>query len=503
MREVMESRDIVNLGNYSFSLIQTSWLIWPIKGVIGRFYSCRNVLGFYRCTSALAVCTYSTAGLPHPDTSFMKRFDRALYKTVQYHPSLCYGIVDKTPDREAHFLRLKVVYKEDVAEFCGQTQEEARQNDDDSSTIKLLEKSHARILSEGHCKPAWRVVVFKHGGQWGSESQQLGQSVQKLSIAFLASHAIADGLSHTNFHKTFFHFFNSSQPEELVWPYQVPRDLRCPILLEEVVDLQARDENDNTHINYDSTNIWSGANMFLPSIEEYESGLRLVNLPLAQLGKVLQFCKSYQITLTGLIHGLLVTYLSRAIAPGHMFRAVIPYSMRHITKVADDEICNHASALVVDSPDELATAIRNTPTNSSQELKLIIGIATDYRRHMAAELARSPKNNVWAGMFGIDDWYGPSLSQLGKKRALTYELSNFGNVEVIESDKLQDSPLSLEKVLVSQCGSVTGPVFCQGGPMTITLTWQKGSVEEDIINNFAEYLTERLLADFDSVSQKE
>lgn len=503
----MESHDVVNMGKFFPSFHGMISLLTLLKGALGRFYSCRNVLGFYRCVSALAVCTYSTNGLANPDDWFMDRFAHALHRTVRYHPSLCYGIIDQTPDTEAHFLRLQSVFKEDVVEFCGQSPEEAQHDDDDSISTKLLERSNTEILLEGHRKPPWRLVVLKHGGQWESKSQQIRNSVQKLSIVFFANHAIADGLSHTNFLRSLFHFFNIPQVEELSWPYQVPRDLRCPILLEDVVDLQSKDENDSAQTNSNITNVWTGPNIFLPSTEEYESGVRLVSIPRAQLDMALQFCRSCKITLTGLLHGLLVTFLSREITPSHMFRADTPYSMRYITKVADDEICNHASALITDFPESLVNVIRNTAANSSQELEAVIGIAKDYRRDMAAEISRSPKNNLWASMFGIEDWYGPSLGQLGKKRGLTYELSNFGNVKVVDSAEAENSPLRLEKVFVSQCGSVTGPLFgCNsvsipGGPLTITLVWQKGAMEEHILTDMAKYLTERLLAGFGPVTE--
>ncbi|KAH9205629.1 hypothetical protein DL95DRAFT_490398, partial [Leptodontidium sp. 2 PMI_412] len=473
-------------------------------GVLGRFYSARNVLGFYRTTSALAATSFSTEGLSDPDSWFKSIFYRALYHTVEAHPSLCYGILDETSEREAVFLRLQAIHRDDIAEFYSQNPEEPASIDDNLAITNLLEKSHARILLDGHRKPAWRAVVFKHGGQWDSGSNP---KVQKVSIAFLANHAIADGLSHINFHRSLLHFFNDPETKDCVWPYNVPRDLRCPILLEEAVDLQLRDENDKNEINYGSTSVWSGANMFLSSIEDYTSGLRFITIPQNEIGKAVKFSRSRKTTLTGLIHGLLVTFLARYVPAGHEFLAVTPYSMRHISKVLEDEICNHASALVHEFSANLVSGIRSSPEKSIEELDLIVEVGRAFGRDMVAELARCPKNNAWAGMFGVSDWYSQSRAQLGKKRPLTYELSNLGNLKVL--GPTQDSkvaPLTLEKMLVSQCGSVvTGPVFgCNcisiaGGPMTITLTWQKGSIEEDMVEAMAKYLETRLLTGFEEV----
>jgi Alcohol acetyltransferase len=476
--------------------------------VLGRLYSARNVLGFYRLGNALAVCTYSTDGLSDADSWFMERFSRALYQTVRYHPSLCYGIVDQTPEREAVFMRLPAIYYEDVVHFRGQDLQDPSEQDDDRAIETLLEDWHAKILTDGHQKPAWRVVILKHGSQWGSGAQRV-PPIQKVSIAFLANHAIADGISHVNFHRTLFHFFNKKDNGEGIWPYIVPRDLRCPVLLEDVVDLLAKDEEDMRHISYDTANLWSGTNVFLPSPTEYESGLRLITIPLSKVKRVLGFCKSKQISLTGLLHGLVVTYLARTVPPGCGFRAVTPYSMRQISKVSDNEICNHVSALVHDFPEHLVTNIRNSPESPAEDPRLIVKVAQRFYHDMSAELKRTPKNNVWASLFGDNiDWYAQAKGQLGKKRALTYEVSNVGSQRMFETQELQDeSLLKLEKMAVSQCGSVAGPVVAvncistPGGPLTITLAWQRGSCEEQLINDMVAYLSNRLVEDFEDVTE--
>lgn len=477
----MDSSDIVNLG------------------VLGRFYSARMVLGFYRTTCALAVVSFPIRGLPNADSWFRGKFYRALYHTINAHPSLCYGIVDEMPEREAHFLRLLEIQRDDVAEFYGQ---EPNDPDDDDLTItKLLEKSHARRLLEGHRYPAWRAVVFKHGNQWDTGKNT---AIQHISVAFLASHAIADGLSHINFHRSLLHFFNQPQTEDCTWPLKVPRDLRCPILLEDVVDLLSRDENDKVEIDYMSPTVWPGKNMFLNSVEDYESRLRFITVHQDHIGKLLKFCRSHQMTLTGLLHGLLVTFLARSVPAGSSFLAVTPYSMRHISKASEEEICNHVGGMVHEFPQKLTTELQDSKEKSAKELELIVKTSAIFHKDMAAELARSPKNNVWAGMFGVTDWYTQSRGQLGKKRALTYELSSFGNLKVLDNKGLE-GPLKLEKMLVSQCGSVTGPVFgCNaisiaGGPMTITFTWQKGSIDQELIEDMAAFLKRRMEGGFDAI----
>ena len=335
--------------------------------------------------------SFCTRNLPDPDSWFKDIFYRALYHTVAAHPSLCYGILDETPEREAVFLRLQAIHRDDVAELYDQDPEDPAASDVDSAITSLLESSHARMLLDGHRKPPWRAVVFKHGSRWDSG---ISPKIQKVSIAFLANHAIADGMSHVNFHRTLLHFFNDQEAKDCVWPYNVPRDIRCPVLLEDAVDLRSRDENDKSEVNYGSTSVWSGANMFLPSVEEYASGLRFITIPQNEIGKAVKFSRSRNITLTGLIHGLIVTFLARYVPAGHDFLAVTPYSMRHMSKVSEDEICNHASALVHEFSVPLVSEIRASPEKSLEELDKIIEVGHIFNKDMAAELARSPKNNA-------------------------------------------------------------------------------------------------------------
>jgi hypothetical protein len=93
--------------------------------------------------------------------------------------------------------------------------------------------------------------------------------------------------------------------------------------------------------------------MFLDSIDEYESRVRLVSITQVPLNNALRLCKMHNITLTGLSNGLLVIYLAKATPAGHSFRAIVPYSMRHVTKAADDEMCDHASGILPEYPESL------------------------------------------------------------------------------------------------------------------------------------------------------
>jgi hypothetical protein len=407
-----------------------------------------NVLGFYRATAALAVCNYSTAGLEDTDLWFTERFDQALYQTILVHPTFCFGIIDQTSEKEAHFVRLSEIHRDDIVEFRGQSEDVT--GDDDSVIERMLEEIHIRRLLDGHRKPSFRVIILKHGGQWGPGSQN-HPGTQKLTIAFIANHAIADALSMMNFFTTFFKFFNDLTPaSKLIWPVRVPTDLRHPALLEDFVDLLARDET-APPTNFGSANIWSGSEIFMNSLEDFTSCVRLITIPHHSLNDTLKFCKFHKVTLTGLLNALLVVFLSRECPTGYAFRSITPYSMRYLTKVGGIEVCNHASAMVSEYPQTLVESARLTKENYTDEIQVIVDIALGFRKEMAAELARSPKNNIFAGMVGVKDWYSISEGQLGTKRAVSFGMSNLGSVAISEPPKKsEDVPLKLEKVIISQ-----------------------------------------------------
>jgi hypothetical protein len=143
--------------------------------------------------------------------------------------------------------------------------------------------------------------------------------------------------------------------------------------------LQAKDGDQNNQ-REELTNVWSGSNMFLDSIDEYESRVRLVSITQVPLNNALRLCKMHNITLTGLLNGLLVIYLAKATPARHSFRAIVPYSMRHVTKAADDEMCNHASGMLSEYPESLVAELRNLTENSAQALELIVKLAHEFAR---------------------------------------------------------------------------------------------------------------------------
>ena len=96
----------------------------------------------------------------------------------------------------------------------------------------------------------------------------------------------------------------------------------------------------------------------------------------------------------------------------------------------------------------------------------------------------------------IEDMMSHCHNQGGTKWQYTYELSNLGSTSEIIAP--EDSGLELEKLVFTQCGIVAGPAMAfncastKGGPLVIGITWEKGIIEETIIEQVAKELETRL-----------
>jgi hypothetical protein len=183
---------------------------------------------------------------------------------------------------------------------------------------------------------------------------------------------------------------------------------------------------------------WTSTRPFLPSIDSMVTRIKLITIPAHQLQNILKICHCLKITLTGLLHSLIVMYLSRSVPEAQGFRATTPYSMRRFTELSEDEIANHISWISTSWPEALLISARKVGENSLEEEELIMRIAKRYQAQMAAELSRVPEFGAPAliEISRIKDLDRFCEDGMKGRRAYTYELSNIGAVNMPEGDKL-------------------------------------------------------------------
>lgn len=218
--------------------------------------------------------------------------------------------------------------------------------------------------------------------------------------------------------------------------------------------------------------------------------VRVVTIPAHRLSGILQRCKRSNVTLTGLLHALICASLCRGIPEDHAgFRAVTPFSVRRHTEASDEDIVNHISFLTSHVPVAQLHEIEKCEPGSASEEHAVIQLAELFGRDMATKVREFPHGCMAVQLSRIQDLLSHCRNQSGKQRQYTYELSNLGLSSNVVPPK--GSGLKLEKVFFTQCGMVTGPaigfncVSVRGGPLTISITWQQGVVEESLIEQVA------------------
>ena len=203
--------------------------------------------------------------------------------------------------------------------------------------------------------------------------------------------------------------------------------------------------------------------------------------------KILAACREQKATVTGLLHGLIVTSLTSHVPEATNFASGTPFSLRHLTGLSPtEEMGVHISAHTSTYTPEVIARIRSSRT-PEQVTSEIWTIAQEFHASMAAELAALPNDNLVGLIPYVSNLHSMFQSKIGKPRAETYELSNVGNL------KNEDGrgKWEIERDLFTQSGMGTGPpvgfnvASVSGGPLCVTVTWLQGDIEEELVGELA------------------
>lgn len=184
------------------------------------------------------------------------------------------------------------------------------------------------------------------------------------------------------------------------------------------------------------------------------------------------------------------------------FRAITPYSIRRFTQVSNDEIVNHISYISTNF-NSFSAVTENTP----EEKAMLQNIAGQYQAEISSAIAsvsagHSPAEILAVSMLTDIDAY--CEESMNKGRGATYELSNIGVIDMKSAEAKGD--VECQKLVFTQCGMVVGPaigcgvVSVKDGMLVLSLTWQEGAVEEELVAQLKAYL-ERRLTEFGCAEQ--
>ncbi|RAL63343.1 hypothetical protein DID88_003767 [Monilinia fructigena] len=429
-------------------------------GLLGNYYCFRHDHGLYRSCAVNSHYTF-TPSTSSPLDEFTQHLSRALAKTIKRHPPLCYGLLpaSKPMGLPARFKRLPQISWKDII-----------------SIAHTSEPPHPLHPRSPQHKPIWRLRVLIFRAKNGRTLHE------QLCLA-----AVEPG-----------------EQSSVSWPYIVPEDVGRPIAIEDAMAIRPAGCKafalPGASEDAQGKKLWAGNPPRMPTVASYRSRALLVTVPAERVRGIVETSRRLGITVTGYLHGLVVSFLARAAVTDHRLsiKAGTPYSLRRFSKLPIGEMGNHVSSLTTEWDAALLDRMRDVEEESPEEEELISAIGKRFSTELSTELESIDDDGV--GLLrvveNIPDLDVYCREGLLREKAETYEISNLGVMRM--NAVPPQTAFKLEALIFSQCGMVTGaPIGCsvvnvEGGPLVITLAWQEGGVDDEIMVGLQGFLRGRL-----------
>jgi len=446
-----------------------------------RFSTARHSLGYYRCV-AITARYYQRD--PSPD-DLIAAIETALAKVILRHPPLCCGIINEDKNDPA-FVRLEFIdvlkcidYR--VLQFSTPEKYE-------KSLIEIIEHQHGQLWPDLHCRPGWKLIVV-----------QDKKTRQGFDAVFAFHHAVADGLSGMVFHRSLIEALNDSAAVNMDnHILQIPDSIKLLPPIEEMIHFKIS-------WRYFLSTIWDqllrpkwlfpdpsppwAAGICSPiNVQNYRSRVKLVSIPENHVNTILGACREQKTTLTGLLHGLVVTSLASRVPDAASFTAVTPFSTRSLSGISStEEMAVQFGGHISKQTSDIISAVRAS-SDPAQITEQVWKIAKNYKVEMAAETAKLPNDNLVGMIPYVSSIHSMYLSKMGKPRDNAYEVSNVGSLK----NEDEEAQWRIGRVVFTQSGNATGAASAfnvasvVGGPLTISATWLEGDVEEKLVSDVME-----------------
>lgn len=449
-----------------------------------------NSLGFYRSHSVAGIYQIPLSG-PNENQQLRDVLESSLQAIITKQPGLCFAISHETKSSAHLYQQLQTIDLEDVARFVDV---ECDADDEDSlqrALVHEVEAIHSAIWQPG--RPAWKATFI---------CSSVDKSTARVAVSFAAHHAIADGMSGRAFHASLKQELDTAlrQGSRPSWPLQLPSTPRVPTLIDDIIDF-----NDASLRVAEAAQkpVWGGPPIPSTIPDDFKSRVRFSTFSSQEVSRALAVSKQRGVSLTNLLHGIICISLRRSLRDKNVpaFRSGTPYSLRRFTGASPQAIVNHMSFRPHYTPGSVLDQAARCEEYSPQEEEYINQLAREHRDAMADELARFPKGNVWIGVTGVDDVEGSCRARLGGQRDSSFEFSNLGSLEVKDGSLSKEGGIpcvSLEKLVFSQCGQVAGAslafncVSIRGGPMTLCISWQDGTISESLVDEVKKGIQDRI-----------
>ena len=369
-----------------------------------------------------------------------------------------------------------------------------RHRDESLAEDSLLENLLAEVSDEQFSSvdstPPWKLVLM---------SLPPGQgSAKRLLALFAYYHSHGDGKSGLAFHQTFFEGLNQNTTPDRVahdeacdpclkplpppieqagklslsWSY-----LLSPLIGAYMPSFLASMLGFRASWIAQGGDVWRGKDLtFDPN--DFQTGFAMLTMDHDTVCNVLRQCKARQTTFTGLLNHLIARSISKNVSAG-AFASQIVIDLRHLFNgaYANDAMANSVSAYN-------ETVLRTVAESAQDWTDPASDIWAAARKTSAGLVeASSTLHNQPIGLLQyLKDFRPWTLGQIGKPRECSYEISNLVVFDPSKGGHAETSQgaITIEKTIFSQPANAAGGclnfnlVSTKGGPLVMTVTWQRG-----------------------------
>ncbi|KAJ7117659.1 alcohol acetyltransferase [Mycena epipterygia] len=415
-------------------------------GLFECYHITRHFLGLDSCVVLSARYTCADGSILNAERLFP-----ALRKVIEKHPVLAVKLEGE--DSKPSFVKLATIELPLVAKFSD--------NDDLEAAIQ----THlSRSFDTSAQVPLWRVEVLTDG-----------------TVIFAFHHGIGDGLSGVAFHQSLLAALQDAiigdesplvtipQSLSLLPPIEAVTSLWPSLrkILAEVFSLFAPISWTRGYSAWTSNPV--------PQASSLETHAKIITFTSAETAAFAATCRSHGATVTSALYVLAAATISRFVPPNSLqyktLSASVAISLRSVANAPADAMCDYVSGHHTYPPVDPAFS---WPA------------AARYATELQAQ-KRAAREEIGMLMFLFGNIAGYFRGQLGRKRGLTFELSNAGRV----SPAARAGKWRIRQMTFAQCNVVVGPALKLNaiadptGALSVTLTWGDDAIEEALVESFA------------------
>lgn len=419
--------------------------------------------------------------------------EHAVAQAILAHPILQVGIKGEET-KDPYFVYLPSLDLSQIVRW--ETVHHATNRDD--ALQRILEKRHSTLWPNIGQQPGYEVIVLRSDSGVSSTKDE-GAVVD---IVFAWHHAMADGTSGAIFQRTLLDALNKPAPlssfspsthiltlnrMELLPPQEalINFSVSWPFFFKTLWTTFAP-----SFLRPSAEKFWTGAPI---TSEKISTRLRLFTFSPAITSAILAQTKKHSTTPTPLLHILVAQSLANRVpeAIGAGFKSTTPISLRRLVPPSSNINPDTALANIITAADHTfpASTINKLRSNHTDE-EQIWALTAVLGAELKAKVASLPGDDMVGLLSWITDHHKRLLDKVGKPRETTWEISNVGAVDMAGSE----GEWKVDRMVFSQSGSVAGlalnvnVVAVKGAELAVTLTWQKGILEEDVVAGVAKDL---------------